>query len=241
MKASAITDIGRVRNENQDRFIVAEDRQYLIGVVCDGMGGARSGNVASELAVECFAEHINRCLGDQYALPLPELVREAARYANVKVYDRAFTDLTCEGMGTTLVGGVFSEDGGCIANVGDSRAYMISRGVIWQITTDHSYVEELVKKGTITREEAKTHPRRNYITRALGISREVECDVYNVDTQPGNIILLCSDGLSNMLDEDEMLAAALAESEPQPLCSRLLQLALSREATDNITVAAIVF
>ena len=204
-------------------------------------GGARSGNVASVLALECFTEHIARCMADAYEIPLPELVRESVNYANVKVYDRAFTDLTCEGMGTTIVGGIFKENQGYIANVGDSRAYMISRGVIWQITTDHSYVEELVQKGSITREEAKTHPRRNYITRALGLSRDVNCDVFTVDTQPGNIILLCSDGLSNMLGEDELLAAAMEESEPQPLCDKIMQLALSREATDNITVAVIAF
>lgn len=241
MKACGMTDIGKVRKENQDCFLIRECAGGTIGVVCDGMGGARSGNVASELAAGCFAAHIEACLADGDSLPLPKLVREAASYSNVKVYDRAFTDFTCEGMGTTLVGGVFSDDRAYIANIGDSRAYMISRGVIWQITTDHSYVEELVQKGIITREAARTHPKRNYITRALGIGREVECDVYSVEPQPGNIILLCSDGLSNMLDEDEMLAAASACTSAEALCARLMETALSREATDNITVAAFVF
>ncbi len=241
MEACGMTDIGKVRKENQDCFLIRENDGYVIGVVCDGMGGARSGNVASELAASCFASHMGSCMDSGDTLPLPELVRESASYANVKVYDRAFTDFTCEGMGTTLVGGVFSDEHAYIANVGDSRAYMISRGVIWQITTDHSYVEELVQKGIITREAAKTHPKRNYITRALGLGREVDCDIYALEPQPGNIILLCSDGLSNMLDDDEMLAAAEECSSPQELCSRLMQTALSREATDNITIAVFMF
>ncbi|MGI6029430.1 MAG: Stp1/IreP family PP2C-type Ser/Thr phosphatase [Candidatus Heteroscillospira sp.] len=235
-----MTDIGKVRKENQDSFLIHELGGAVIGVVCDGMGGARSGNVASELAAECFTEHIRECMesGD---IALPELVREGASYSNVRVYDRAFTDFTCEGMGTTLVGGVFSDGGACIANVGDSRAYMISRGVIWQITTDHSYVEELVRKGIIPREAARTHPKRNYITRALGLGRDVECDVYNVEAQPGNIILLCSDGLSNMLEEEEMLAISGTCRTPDELCAALMEAALKREATDNITVAAFFF
>ena len=241
MRSSGLTDIGKVRKENQDSFIITDVSVGTIGLVCDGMGGARSGNIASALAAECFAGHIVSCLAESDPLPLPELIREATHYANVKVYDRAFTDFTCEGMGTTLVGGVFCGDRAIIANVGDSRAYMISRGVIWQISTDHSYVEELVAKGIITREEAKTHPRRNYITRALGISREVECDIYEVDVEKGNIIILCSDGLTNMVDDDEILAASLEAGSPKELCSKLMELALSREATDNITVAAFEF
>ncbi|HIW16788.1 MAG TPA: Stp1/IreP family PP2C-type Ser/Thr phosphatase [Firmicutes bacterium] len=241
MRSCGITDIGKVRKENQDSFVIERVAGYTLGVVCDGMGGARSGNVASALAAECFTGHIADRISAGDMLPLPELVREAAIYANVKVYDRAFTDFTCEGMGTTLVGGVFTDSGAIIANIGDSRAYMISRGVIWQISTDHSYVEELVQKGIITRKEAKTHPRRNYITRALGIGREVECDVYEADAEKGNIILLCSDGLSNMLGDDEMLAAAKEDPSPDGLCKKLMDLALSREATDNITVAAFEF
>lgn len=241
MRACGITDKGKVRKENQDSFIVNNTASGTIGVVCDGMGGARSGNVASTIAAQCFAEHIGRCVSSGDLLPAPELIREAATYANVKVYDRAFTDFTCEGMGTTLVGGVFSEEHAYIVNVGDSRAYMISREVIWQITTDHSYVEELVQKGSITREEAKTHPRRNYITRALGLSIEVDCDIYSVEAEPGNIILLCSDGLSNMLDEEEMLSASIAAQSPEALCESLMNTAMSREATDNITVAAFIF
>jgi protein phosphatase len=241
MKAFGITNIGKVRSENQDSVIVREPDGGVIVVVCDGMGGERRGNVASELAASNFVGHITAGLAEEEPRALPQLVAEAAAYANVKVYDRAFTDLTCEGMGTTLVGGVFAPGSAHFVNVGDSRAYMISRGVIWQVTRDHSYVEELVQQGIITREAARTHPRRNYITRALGIAREVQCDAYELEPEEGNILLLCSDGLSNMVEPEEMLAAAQTESEPETLCRALLDLALTRAATDNITVAAIAF
>lgn len=241
MKACGITDIGKVRKENQDSFLIREYSGAVIGVVCDGMGGARSGNVASSLAADCFVSHLESCREAGDSLPDDELIREAVSYANVKTYDRAFTDFTCEGMGTTLVGGVFSDEHATIANIGDSRAYMISRGVIWQLTKDHSYVQELVEQGIITREAARTHPKRNYITRALGLAREAQCDIYSVDVEPGNVILLCTDGLSNMVTEDEMLSAAEELGDPAQLCEKLMQLALGREATDNITVAAFCF
>ncbi len=237
MKTFGITDIGKVRKENQDMFDIGVANKNVIGVVCDGMGGARSGNIASALATDCFVAHVQRCILDGDEVPFPSLVAEAAKYANVVVYDRAFTDFTCEGMGTTLVGGIFGPDRVHLAHIGDSRAYMISRGVIWQITTDHSYVEELVQRGEITREEAKTHPRRNYITKALGIERDVKPDVYTVEIEKGNIILLCSDGLTNMVDEEEMLEISQKHTEPEKMCTELLNLALSREATDNVTVA----
>ncbi len=241
MKTFGITDIGKVRKENQDTFAISATADCVIGVVCDGMGGARSGNVASAMATDCFSAHVQRCIIDGDDVSMPSLVEEAANYANVVVYDRAFTDFTCEGMGTTLVGGVFEADRAHLAHVGDSRAYMISRGVIWQITTDHSYVEELVQKGEITREQAKKHPRRNYITKALGVERTVVPDVYTVDAEEGNIIILCSDGLTNMVDEDEMLEITQKYENPEPMCNELVNLALSREATDNVTVAIFVF
>ena len=241
MKAFGITDIGKVRRENQDSFILRETDRGTIVVVCDGMGGALSGNVASELAASSFAEHIAVCVEEADMRALPEIVAEAAAFANLRVYDRAFTDLTCEGMGTTLVGGVFSDGSAHLVNVGDSRAYMISRGVIWQVTRDHSYVEELVQQGIITREAARSHPRRNYITRALGIGRELQADAYELEPEPDSLLLLCSDGLSNMVEQEEMLACAREKSEPEALCRALLDLALSRAATDNITVAAVAF
>jgi len=241
MKACGITDVGKVRKQNQDSFIIRQNGDRVIGVVCDGMGGARSGNIAASLAAECFAEHISTCLEQGDILPVRELVREAANYSNVKVYDRAFTDFTCEGMGTTLVGGVFHSEHAYIANVGDSRAYKISNGSIRQITTDHSYVQELVRDGIISSEAARNHPKRNYITRALGLAREVECDIYSVNIQRGNTIILCTDGLSNIVTPEEMLEISQSCESAEMLSSELMRLALSRDASDNVTVAVFRF
>lgn len=241
MRAFGLTDIGKVRKENQDSFAIQMMEKEQICVVCDGMGGARAGNVASELAVEAFVSHILMRKAGKYNISDGSLVAEATNYANIKVYDRAVTDPDCEGMGTTLVGGIFEENRAHIAHVGDSRAYMISRDVIWQITTDHSYVEELVAQGKISRQEAKTHPRRNFITRALGIGRDTQCDVYELETQAGDIILLCSDGMTNMLSDEEMREIVLDKKNPSDICRELMNMALRREATDNITVVIFEF
>lgn len=241
MRAFGLTDVGKVRKENQDSFIIHDIIEGKICVVCDGMGGALAGNVASELATEAFVSNILLRRNSQHKTADSAAVAEATNYANIKVYDRAFCDPNCEGMGTTLVGGIFEADKAYIAHVGDSRAYMISRDVIWQITTDHSYVEELVAQGKITRAEAKTHPRRNYITRALGIARQTECDVYEAETEAGDMILLCSDGMTNMVSDEEMLTTVREKKNPADICKALLKLALSREATDNITVVIFEF
>lgn len=241
MKACGITDIGKVRKENQDSFLVEYGDDRIVAVVCDGMGGARSGNIASALGAECFCCHLENCFAEEEPPAVPELIREAVAYSNVRVYDRAFTDFTCEGMGTTLVGGVFMEDKAYIANVGDSRAYLVSEGEIRQITTDHSYVEELVQQGIITREAARKHPKRNYITRALGLAREVDSDIYTLNIRPGSVVLLCTDGLSNLVSEQEMLELSMEHSDPEQLCASLMELALGREATDNVSVAAVCY
>lgn len=238
MKAFGITDIGKVRSENQDSFAIHDMSDCKICVVCDGMGGERAGNIASEVACDSFVSHIVSRRAD---MADKALVNEATHYANIKTYDRAFSDFTCEGMGTTLVGGIFEPDIAYIAHVGDSRAYMCSRGVLWQITTDHSYVEELVAQGKITRAQAKVHPRRNYITRALGIGRETACDVFTVDVKKDDVIILCSDGLTNMVTDIELHDIAVAEKSAEKICRALVELALTREATDNITAVVIEF
>ena len=241
MIGSGVTDKGMVRAENQDcyQLEIMNDGRCAIAVLCDGMGGAQAGSVASSIASESFMTHVRACAVSEtmeYDV-MAGVLQEACDYANIRVYDRSFAKFDCMGMGTTLVGALIQGESGIVVNVGDSRAYHISNGEIVQITTDHSYVEELVQCGAITREEAKTHPNRNVITRALGVEQRVRCDLFRVDFRAGDLLLLCSDGLSNLVSEDEMLAAS--SEAPDRMTERLLQMALERGASDNVTIVVL--
>lgn len=241
MRGSGVTDKGMVRAENQDcyQLEIMNDGRRAIAVLCDGMGGAQAGSVASSIAAESFMAHIKACFasGDAEEGALKSIAQEACDYANIRVYDRSFAKFDCIGMGTTLVGALIQGETGVVVNVGDSRAYRISDGSITQITRDHSLVEELVQCGAITREEAKTHPNRNVITRALGSEQRVQCDLFGISFRDGDQILLCSDGLSNLVSEEEMLAASA--QAPECMTENLLQMALERGASDNVTVVVL--
>jgi protein phosphatase len=242
MKGYGISDRGTVRKENQDSFRLAmmEEQECAVLVLCDGMGGAQAGSVASRMAVESFMTHALSCLQMPDAFcELEAAVLDAAAYANIKVYDRSFVDFGCMGMGTTLVGVIIRGEESLIVNVGDSRALLFSDGAAAQITRDHSLVEDLIRQGTITRAAARRHPRRNVITRALGVEQTVKCDVFRPELKQGDVLLLCSDGLSNLVEEDEMLSALKECGEPEPFCSALMQLALERGAPDNVTAVAL--
>lgn len=241
MEAFGLTDKGKVRKENQDAFIVEiiEERGMAVLAVCDGMGGARAGSVASKLGIETFVEHVLACLNEGSGREISDITREAASYANMKIYDRSYSDMSCRGMGTTLVGAIIT-DGGCvIVNVGDSRAYHISEGAVRRVTRDHSLVEDMVERGDLTREQAQTHPRKNLITRALGVEPGVMCDVFKMELKPNDLLLLCSDGLSNVVDEDELLPYAEKSGTPEELCRTLVDLTLERGAPDNVTVVVL--
>jgi len=238
LNAYGITHKGAVRKENQDkfRFRLSED-DSLIAVVCDGMGGAQAGSVASGISVDAFMLHAEESFDHAAeSSKLKTVLREAVNYANIKVYDRSFTDFSCMGMGCTLVG-LFVKDGRClIANVGDSRAYLISDSEIRQISRDHSLVEDLVSKGEISHDEAKNHPQKNIITRAIGVEASVKCDIFDFSPEPGSKLLLCSDGLSNMLSDRELLYHSSANSSIDQAAEAMLNLALQRGAPDNVTV-----
>ncbi|MGI5984242.1 MAG: Stp1/IreP family PP2C-type Ser/Thr phosphatase [Clostridiales bacterium] len=239
MKGYTITDIGKVRSENQDcvRFIQNSLPSYGVLALCDGMGGAKAGSVASNIALTSFTTHVTDYLSDKKNKDdILELVRAAVEQANKCVYDRGTTDTACEGMGTTLVAAVVKGKDCCIANVGDSRAYLISGGEILQITRDHSFVEEMVGRGSITREQARTHPRRNLITRALGVDESVVCDIFTPEFKKNDLLLLCSDGLSNTLSDKEILDVAVGNKNLSDIAKELLDLALLRGAPDNVTV-----
>lgn len=235
MQYWGITDRGIVRTQNQDAFAIQtlEDGRCL-AVVCDGMGGARAGNVASTMTVELFNRFFACVSGDD-----EHRMGQAAIQANDLVFQRAITEDDCAGMGTTLVAVLAGETLATLLNVGDSRAYHINTNGIAQITRDHSVVEDLVTSGRLTREEARNHPRKNLITRALGCEPQLRADLFHVDLAPGDYLLLCSDGLSNLVTEQEILYEVIHGGEDETCCQRLLDIALHRGAPDNVTVVLV--
>ena len=246
MKSFGLTDRGAVRKDNQDSFIIekCEARDCLVVALCDGMGGAKAGGMASQIANKAFINDVfSKLMARNLRTPDYRAILQAAcTEANGVAYEFSQFDEAFSGMGTTIVGGVIKQNGnGYIINVGDSRAYHISRrmGRIQQITKDHSLVEELVEFGAITRSQAKTHPQRSVITRALGSEPTVEADFFECSLQSGDVLLLCSDGLSNTLSDEELLAFAKEHPEPEPLCRALMEEALRRTARDNVTVVAV--
>lgn len=236
IKAWGITDRGAVRQQNQDAYYLdtLTDEQVLC-VVCDGMGGALAGNVASRLAVETFVENLRLGVETCPEPMVQELLSKAVTLANQAVYRRATTDLECRGMGTTLVAALARGRTVHILNIGDSRCYHVTGEGISKVTRDHSVVEDLVERGKLTPEAARTHPQKNLITRALGAEEYVPADYYQVQMGEGDAILLCSDGLSNMVSDQEILYEILHGGECESCCQRLLNIALSRGAPDNVT------
>ncbi len=244
MKSFGMTDKGAVRANNEDCFLIEKcpTRDCLVLGLCDGMGGARAGELASSLAVKAFVNRVYERLNtpERRRFDYHRLLQEACDEANGAAYTYSHFSEEYEGMGTTLVGGVIKNRGnGYIINVGDSRAYLISRRGIRQITRDHSLVEDLVEMGAITRDQARTHPRRNVITRALGSPEPVEGDIFEFTLQPGEVLLLCSDGLSNTVEDEQLQQVCLEEKTAEAICSRLMQLALDRGASDNVTMIAV--
>ena len=242
MNAFGVTDTGKVRAVNQDAFRIEFDSEAkrAILVLCDGMGGENAGEVASTEASESFLRYVSERI-ETKSIPTSELSREAAAYSNTRVYDRAVREDDCRGMGTTLVAAVIRGEEASVVNVGDSRCYWMSGGEIQQVTRDHSLVQEMVERGLITSEEARSHPRKNIITRAVGSEPRIRSDVFHLLLSEGDKLLLCSDGLSNVVTEEE-LASLLREREELPACAEaLLSLALERGAPDNVTVVLFAF
>ena len=242
MEAWGITDKGMVRTQNQDSFFldVLHKENFGVCVVSDGMGGARAGNIASEIAVTTFIEEIRQNYKSNMNQKYTEEIADKALYkSNRKVYDKSKSDAEFYGMGTTLVGAIIFGNEAVVINVGDSRAYLIDSDGIVKITHDHSVVEDMLDKGEITQDEARIHPSRNLITRALGTEIDVEGDIYYHKLQNGSFLLLCSDGLSNMIEDQEILYEVLHGGEPGTCCSRLLNIANTRGGPDNITVVLV--
>lgn len=240
MDVWSVTHRGAVRTQNQDTC-----RYHLMGngdilaLVCDGMGGARSGDIASTLAVETFFQEFFTGVPSYGETPRGHLER-AATVANQRVFHRAQTDMNCVGMGTTLVAVLSSPNESILLNEGDSRAYYLSPpNHIARITRDHSLMEDLLVRGELTAEQALNYPYRNVITRALGAEPELRTDFYVQPTQVGDFLLLCSDGLSNVVTQEEMAYQVFYGGEIEYCCTRLLELALERGAPDNVTALLI--
>ena len=237
MQYWGLTDPGSIRTQNQDTYLIEQlDRNSLICVVCDGMGGAKSGNIASSLAAEVFVQEVKRCyspLMDREKLD--QMLRGAVKLANFTVYDQAQQFEEFDGMGTTLVALLLKGKKATVINVGDSRAYGINADGIFQLSTDHSVVQMMVDRGELSPEAAKNYPGKNLITRAVGTDPVVLSDMTHLDAAKGDCFLLCSDGLSNMMDDQEILFEIVHGTDKADCCQRLLDIAKDRGAPDNVT------
>lgn len=237
MQSWGLSDPGCVRKQNQDAYKMEWlDRHTLLCVVCDGMGGAKSGNIASSLAVDVFVEEVRRSWKPMMTRDqMDQMLRSAVKLANFTVFDQSAQFEEFDGMGTTLVAALVRGRRATVVNVGDSRAYQIDGEGVSQITRDHSLVQMMVDRGSLTPEMAKSYPGKNFITRAIGTEPTVQCDIFHLDVAKGNFLLLCSDGLSNMMDDQEILFEVVHGVNKQQCCKRLLNIAKNRGAPDNVT------
>lgn len=238
MEFWGITDTGKVRKHNQDIYRVIHSRKSnaVVMVVCDGMGGANAGNVASTLAVEAFIDHMGKHIDSFNSRgDATETIIEAVLAANTAVFEKSFQDEEYAGMGTTLIAAVSTNDGEVVANIGDSRAYHVKSNEITQITKDHSIVEDMIDSGGLTRSEARIHPSRNLITRALGTTYHEPPDIFELNLKDGEFLLLCSDGLSNVVSEKDILKQLKRGKTVRESCESLVEMTLSRGAPDNVT------
>lgn len=230
-----ISDIGKLRSLNEDFFAANEEYSYFL--VADGMGGHNAGEVASSEAAKEVERYISEHWNTQEGKV--KLFCDAIKNANAAIYKMAITDQAMEGMGTTLDVCYFSGNNVDIFHIGDSRVYLISNGAIRQLTTDHSLVEELVQNGSITREQAKTHPQRNVITRALGTEPGISIDVIKETLASDDLILMCSDGLNIMMDDEEIRNIITRADSLENAAYELVKQANENGGADNITVQLI--
>ena len=241
MKINFQTDVGRKRNTNQDYASVFENQAGVsLAILADGMGGHQAGDVASQMAVNNIGGRWQESAVDSSEKAAQWLIKEI-QDENETIYQKGQSKPEYLGMGTTIVSAALLEQSFVLANIGDSRAYLIRNGLLLQLTEDHSLVNELVKSGEITREMAANHPRKNVLTRSLGMPGMVEVDVTNHLWVPDDYILLCSDGLTNMVSEEDILSILLSETSLNEKVSTLIQAANEAGGADNITVLAIHF
>ena len=234
VKAYSVTDIGRKRQLNQDfvfTCVVPLGNLPNLFVVADGMGGHKAGDYASKCTVETIVEEVAKSPKN---LPVA-ILDDAIQYANKLIKSKSMEDESLDGMGTTVVAATYMDDTLYVANVGDSRLYVIG-DTITQITRDHSLVEEMVRMGGLDRAAARNHPDKNIITRAIGASNSVNVDFFEVTMKPGDIVLMCSDGLTNMIEDEDILRLIKSETDLKAKADLLVKTANDNGGKDNIAV-----
>ncbi len=238
MKIFSMTDAGKRRDMNQD-YMYASDTAVgklpNLFIVADGMGGHKAGDYASRVAVEVIAECVKN---DENGLPVAT-IKKAITEANRIVLRASLIDIDKEGMGTTIVAACIVEDKLIVANIGDSRLYIVNEHSMKQVTIDHSYVEEMVRCGKIAREDARNHQNKNMITRAVGVFPDVDADFFETKVMPGDTVLLCTDGLTNMVEDEEIRRIILSQRDIVEKTEVLVETANRNGGTDNITVVLI--
>lgn len=239
MQINSKTDIGKVRLVNQDAFFNCElSDGAVFAIVCDGMGGAKAGNIASETAVKRITEYtVNSYRSGLDIIGIEKVLKNAFLSANIEIYDMALKNPDLSGMGTTAVAVLLKKNTAVIAHIGDSRAYKIAEGIT-QLTTDHSVVQTLIEGGKLTPEEAKFHPRKNVITRAIGVEENISVDLNEISLNEGEHLLLCTDGLTNCVDTDN-IKEIFDKYEGSLVVEKLIEAANSGGGSDNITVVAV--
>jgi PPM family protein phosphatase len=242
LNAVFMTDQGRVRQHNEDAggIFVNKDGNRL-AIVADGMGGHRAGDVASEMTISHLKNEWDGSDGISTAGDAESWLRGQITSVNSLLFNHAMNNLECDGMGTTVVAAISTNRFVTIANIGDSRCYLLNESGFKQVTEDHSLVNELVRTGQISREDAEHHPRKNVLLRALGTEKAVEMDVKTIIFEEGDILLLCSDGLSNKVNEKEMSAILTNEDPLEYKAATLISLANENGGEDNITLAIVEF
>ena len=242
MKIWQKTDQGVIRKENQDSCGVKNFGNFTVAVVCDGMGGAKAGAVASSMARDIFLDTLENMLDPEMSADeIADSACVAAERANGAIYDRSCEEEDCHGMGTTLVAAICDNTRCIVLNIGDSRAYRINASGIKAVTRDHSWVQDMLENGDITEEEARNHPNRNLITRALGTEKTAHCDTFVLSLKKGDHLLLCSDGLVNTVSDQEMLYEVIHEENMETCLDRLMEIAIDRGAPDNVTIVLLQF
>lgn len=238
LKAVGISDIGKCRKNNEDAYYVSDETSPLHGlyIVADGVGGSNAGEVASNGAILSFLEYVKSHKDTQ---EVTDLMTGGFQYANQLIFEESKTSKALAEMGTTMVAAIIQDDKAYIAHVGDSRAYLMKKEILSQLTTDHSYVMELVKKGEITKEQAAVHPDRNSITRAVGIEERVETDLAVFPVEKGDLLLLCTDGLSDSLTEEELAQMLRQKKSIRKKAKQLVETANLRGGYDNITLVLV--
>ena len=237
----ACSDIGKVREINQDAYFYLEDEILPIFIVADGMGGHKAGEVASNTAISTIVSHYQESKQKiiDGTMFIPEFINQSVTLANEKLIYESENDDELKGMGTTITMCLTLENELYIGHVGDSRAYLLRDSELIQLTQDHSLVGELLRTGSITKEEAINHPKKNVILRAIGADKELKIDVFTRDLEKGDKIVLCTDGLTNMVSEERILETIKTEENPSEVCSKLVNNSNEIGGVDNTTIMLI--